>query len=102
VNKKYLKLARGKPCVRCGSLHGVVACHYSGQFSHQLGKGMGIKADDLFVAFLCHQCHQYFDNYEIRNNCERSQEFLILILKTIKLLLETGEITIELQDLPIQ
>ena len=94
-NKEYLSMARGKPCVRCGVADGtVVACHYSGKFSDQLGKGKGIKASDIAVAFLCSECHNYFDSYENNNDYERAAEFMVLCFKTISMLLDTGEIRI--------
>ena len=36
-----------------------VAAH-SGRGQH--GAGMGVKADDVFVAFLCSDCHDAYDN----------------------------------------
>lgn len=62
-NKKILKAARGQNCTlqtpACNhNPETVVACHsnYSSD-----GKGMGQKADDIFVAFGCSGCHGYLD-----------------------------------------
>ena len=42
----------------CSSTHGVVAAHSN---AGRHGKGMGIKAADAFVAFLCFACHSWVD-----------------------------------------
>lgn len=84
---KYLAAARGQPCIRpsCGQDNGTtVPAHYSGLYANLLGKGKGIKADDLFVADLCDQCHYYFDNYTGGNDDSRAAEFMLCILLTIR------------------
>lgn len=91
-NKPYLLLAKGKPCVICGSLDGVVACHYSGKYASQLGKGMGNKVHDFCVAHLCHKCHTEMDSYESGNDDERAVKFMIAIFKTLNVCLETEEL----------
>ena len=53
---------------------------------------------DLFVAHLCHTCHNLMDSYQNGNDIERSAEFLMLILLTQKRLIETGEIEIEIKE----
>ena len=58
-NPKLLSLANGAPCMNCGAEDGtVVACH-SNDNAH--GKGIGIKADDACIAFLCVACHDWYD-----------------------------------------
>lgn len=94
-NKDYLALAKGKPCICCGNVGTTVSAHYSGIDFDRLGKGQGIKSDDIFVAHLCDNCHQYMDVYSNGNTIERSQLFMLYILQTIKRLLETGEIEIK-------
>ncbi len=90
-NKKYLKEANGQSCIRCGISDGtIVACHYSGLWSHKLGKGRGIKPHDFCVADLCSSCHNYFDNYVGGNDFERAFEFLMFILQTLARRLEQG------------
>jgi len=94
-NKKYLNLSRGKPCVFCGDTQGVVAAHYSGKYAHKLGKGKGIKAWDFCTASLCPTCHDHFDSYEGGNDDARSVEFLLLVLQTMHIYLEVGELKLE-------
>lgn len=57
-NKKLLQSANGEKCVACGSTLGVVAAHCNEQ---QAGKGMGMKAHDLMIAYLCGNCHRVYD-----------------------------------------
>ena len=94
-NKKYLRLARGKPCVKCGSLDGVVAAHYSGMGAHLLGKGTAKKTHDYCVAWLCHTCHTEMDNYTCHNDVTRSADFLMYVLLSMGVVLETEELKLE-------
>lgn len=93
-NPDYLKLAKGKPCALCGDADGtVVAAHFSGESAHLLGKGAGIKASDHAVAFLCHICHGQMDTHSGNyTKIQRSATFLMAILQTQQMLLETGEL----------
>ncbi len=93
-NIKYRNKIKGKPCVRCGELQGVVPAHYSGLFSDQLGKGMGVKGSDFAIAALCTNCHEWMDNYKDGNDPERAAQFLVYCFKTLDLLLESGDIRI--------
>ena len=90
-NRAYLNTAKDEPCIKCGRNDGtVVAAHYSGLGAYALGKGMGTKVFDLATAHLCSRCHAEFDNYQDDNTIERSQEFLMLILRTLKKNVERG------------
>lgn len=69
-NKKILQLAKECPyCLLCSKENqgDIVAAH-----SNQLrdGKGMGIKAHDYRIAYLCNACHM-----EIDQGREWSKEF---------------------------
>ena len=62
-NSKILKAAKGQSCTIhspwCnGNPETVVACHSN---YHEDGKGAGQKADDIFVAFGCSDCHRWLD-----------------------------------------
>ena len=96
------RLAKGKPCVRCGETEGVVGCHYSGKYSRKLGKGYGIKAQDIFLAYLCHKCHNYFDSYENRNKDERAAEFMLCILLSLEVSINTGELELTINGKKLQ
>lgn len=58
-NKKILQLAKGEDCTHCGANDGTtVAAHEDGLAS---GRGLGLKAPDNRVAYLCHKCHFIYD-----------------------------------------
>jgi hypothetical protein len=57
-NPILLKLAKDSPCSQCGSYGTTVSAH-SNYLEH--GKSMGRKADDCYIAFLCHTCHAEID-----------------------------------------
>lgn len=60
---KLLKMARLYPCMNCGADDNtIVACHYQGRMGHKVGRGMGRKAHDAAIAFLCGQCHDIVDD----------------------------------------
>lgn len=50
--------AKHYPCMHCGE-HGMSVAAHSNQQQH--GKGIGTKAHDCFVAFICHRCHTWLD-----------------------------------------
>ena len=58
-NKTLLESARHEACVACGADDGTVVWAHSNQMRH--GKGRGIKAHDIFGAYLCHRCHAQYD-----------------------------------------
>lgn len=58
-SKKILAEAQHHPCQYCGADDGTIVAAHSNQARH--GKGMGIKAHDCFVAFLCAVCHAFVD-----------------------------------------
>jgi hypothetical protein len=64
-SKKLRESARHESCVSCGANDGSVVWAHSNFNRH--GKGMGIKAHDLFGAYLCHRCHSMFDRHEVEN-----------------------------------
>lgn len=58
-NKKLLQLARHHECQYCNTDDGTIVAAHSNQLIH--GKGMGIKAHDVFIAYLCAYCHDVVD-----------------------------------------
>ena len=63
-SKKYLSLARGEDCkIRipgvCSGDNATTISAHSNKQRH--GKGMGIKAADLFTAHACSRCHDAID-----------------------------------------
>lgn len=90
-SRKHLDNVAKLPCVRCGADDGtIVPAHYSGEYQHLLGKGVGSKVTDAAVAALCHKCHAHMDTYQDGNTVDRSEEFLFLIVVTHELLLKEG------------
>jgi hypothetical protein len=65
-NKKLLESARDESCVCCGA-HDTVVWAHSNRYKH--GKGRGLKANDIFGAYLCHVCHSEFDAHKIPSRC---------------------------------
>jgi hypothetical protein len=68
----------------------VVGAHYTGVRQHDLGKGMGQKATDGAIAYLCSKCHVAFGQYHDENGVDRSEKFLLAIVKSHDWLLKEG------------
>lgn len=62
-NKKLVESAKHETCVSCGNPNACWA--HSNRTLH--GKGKGIKAHDIFGAYLCLACHDWYDG---RSNIE--------------------------------
>ena len=58
-SRKLLDAAKGQSCQNCGANDGTVVAAHSNRGFH--GKGKSIKADDCFIAWLCHRCHAWCD-----------------------------------------
>ena len=58
-NKKLTNSAKNEACVSCCANDGTIVWAHSNRYLH--GKGRGQKAHDLFGAYLCHNCHKWFD-----------------------------------------
>jgi len=84
---KHRKSARDQPCIRCGIEDGTtVLAHYQGPMSNLLGKGLGLKGNDLAAAYLCHNCHAIMDGRTkdgLMSVYERGHHFAMLCLMTI-------------------
>lgn len=61
-SKKLRESAKHESCVACGADDSTIVWAHSNSQKH--GKGMGIKAHDLFGAYLCHKCHSAYDSNE--------------------------------------
>ena len=93
-NKNLLQWAKHCPyCMRChrGNTGTIVAAH-----SNQLrdGKGMGIKAHDFRVAFLCHTCHAYIDQSGVDKE-KKYMDWRDAHYETIGWLFQVGALTVE-------
>lgn len=79
-NRQLLDLARDQACVMCGAQDGTIVSAHSNLSEH--GKGMGIKADDSMVAWLCNNCHVNLDQGGEMTRKERRDFTLTAICKT--------------------
>lgn len=60
---KLLKYAQHYPCMNCGADdQTIVAAHYQGRMGHKVGRGMGRKAHDAAISYLCRACHDLVDD----------------------------------------
>jgi hypothetical protein len=87
------KLARGRNCeirlptICNGNNETVVGCHF-----RLLGlSGLGIKPEDLFMAFGCSACHQYVDTHK---DAETQLAFAHGVFRSQAALLKMGKIKI--------
>lgn len=64
-NKRLLDEARHHPCQYCGVDDGTIVAAHSNEVRH--GKGRGIKAHDIFIAYLCMACHDLVDGRSLPN-----------------------------------
>ena len=58
-NRKLLDEAAKHSCQGCGADDNTIVAAHSNQGMH--GKGLGLKAHDCFIAFLCARCHEFVD-----------------------------------------
>jgi hypothetical protein len=88
-NKKLLELARGQSCVECGVNDGTIVAAHS-----NTGKGMGIKASDATIMFLCHSCHFEYDQGKMMSKGEKLDFQFRNNAKTLRFLLEEGYLNV--------
>lgn len=96
-SQKLRDAAEGQSCVRCGSMEGVVGCHYTGLRRLAYGGGLGIKVWDFMIAHLCGRCHHEMDtaSRDKFTAWEHSEEFQHLIALTWARLFSKGIITVK-------
>jgi len=82
-NKKILDFAKGEPCQLCGRNDGTTVAAHSDLIED--GKGVGIKASDHCIAYLCSGCHLAYDRHEISQ-----EEFHRAMKRTWKIILDNG------------
>lgn len=94
ILKKITQAARGQDCTLrhpdlCnGNPETTVAAHPNWLAA---GKGIGLKTDDLGVAFVCSSCHEYLDR---GRDGDRPRFFLFAHLETLRVLYELGVIKV--------
>ena len=94
-SRKILQLAKECPaCMLCGKPNqgDVVAAH-----SNQLkdGKGMGIKAHDYRIAYLCHTCHMDIDQGHELTKAMRQDRWEMAHRRTIGWLFDAGHLEVK-------
>jgi ferredoxin len=88
-NQKWLRaVSELGTCVLCGS-EGVQAAHAN------LGKGMGIKADDCLSAALCPTCHTNIDQGKDLSRDQRRSEMDRAIVLTLRELVLQGRVSVK-------
>lgn len=89
-NPKLLALAKDAPCMLCQSVGTTVAAH-SNYSEH--GKGMGRKADDSFMAYLCYKCHMDIDQSH-NTYLEKKEKWYLAMSKTYHWLLVNQHLSV--------
>ena len=77
----------------CGSQDGSVVAAHSNLQMH--GKGMGIKAEDCYTAWLCGVCHSKLDQGSQMSKLERKEFMLTAIARTYAQMLRLGILKVE-------
>ena len=82
---KLLKAAQHAPCMICGDYGTTVAAHYGSD------RGMGYKADDCAVAYLCKMHHDEVDGrIGGLSKLEQRELFLRAYVRTVRYWLDHG------------
>ena len=81
-------MCRSMVCQLCNSPGPGVTWAHSNQSEH--GKGMGVKASDIFVAALCHACHVELDQGKAWNQKQRVAFWTAAHERTVRLALKNG------------
>ena len=89
-NPKLLRLAEGQSCVECGIRDGTVVSAHSTN-----GKGMGIKASDATLMFLCYRCHTEYDQGKTMDKVQKIEFAYRNNAKTLRRLLEEGLLVVD-------
>jgi Putative nuclease YbcO len=87
-SKAITQSAKGESCALCGRNKGTTVFAHSNMHCH--GKGRGLKAHDLFGAYLCYECHTAYDTGMVGNNM-----FAVAMAETQLRLVEKGIVTIK-------
>lgn len=89
-NPKLLKLCRDLPCQQCGIEDGTVVAAHRNQT-----KGMGLKANDYWVAALCHKCHHDLDNGNRYSLADRRNIWNEAFVNTMGALFAAGKVVVK-------
>ena len=90
---KLLASAEGQPCVICGQRGTTVAAHAN---RVSLGKGVGIKCPDMYVADLCVTCHAFVDGRSGKlTKAEKWDMWVTAYLRTVKRWFDEGVVVVK-------
>jgi hypothetical protein len=87
-NPKLLAIAKQSPCQLCGVQDSTIVASHSNQLID--GKGMGIKASDYRIAYLCNACHYTLDQGKQLPKAKRKEYWDQAHRSTIGWLFENG------------
>lgn len=93
-NKKIIDFAKDAPfCMGCLKRNdGTIVAAHSNMLCH--GKGRGMKAHDIFVAFLCSDCHREIDQGREHDGVEHRLYWTIAHGRTWEWILKNGLVEI--------
>lgn len=94
-NKKILQAAKDAPiCFSCGRSNDgtIVACHSNSQKD---GKGMGIKASDQKIAYMCNDCHICVDRSMKLSRSEKREKWMEAHVASMAWLFESGMVDVK-------
>ncbi len=97
-SRKLLDAAKGQSCQNCGADDGTIVAAHSNE--SRMGKGGSIKADDCFVAWLCHGCHAWLDQGQgvdptgIYHSCHKDLMWRAAHDKTLKAMFDQSIIKV--------
>lgn len=82
-SKKLLAAARNYACQSCGASGTTIAAHAN---SHRFGKGLGVKSEDQFTAYVCYNCHDLIDGRSGKlSREEREAMWIDAWIKTVRI-----------------
>ena len=84
-SKSLLEACRKIACQHCGVDDGTVCAAHS---NWGMGKGKSVKASDVFVASLCHDCHMALDQGRLTTKTQRQLAWWSAHCHTIRELVE--------------
>ena len=92
-SKKLTDAAEGRPCVLCGACGTTVAAH-SNALSH--GRGMGLKAPDFMVAYVCQRHHDLIDGRAgLLAENDKREMWMRAWARTVKLWFDEGIVIVK-------
>ena len=89
---KLLKAAKDQACVLCGRTGSTVSAHCN---MTEHGKGIGIKAPDCLIAWLCQACHRELDSGRLYDREMKREMWYRAFARTVVQLFEQGIVIVK-------